>query len=374
MRFSSPRLSSWLDGAVAANTALAPVPEDGDVDAVGAGASGGGPSVAEAGGDACDRDQAAVAVVSEEDVRVVEASEGTACDDEGVDDNADEGDAGVQGRAVDNDDASSVWSEILSTPRRVVGTAGAVLHGLASGANGLVSTPRAWLGGVGALARISPRGRNRRRSRDANSPAGSARSSPPTAMGAFTNEGADTHPLAGARAAQEPQRAFCRICLEEDASSALEMPCACRGSYAQVHRQCLLRWIETRKSNTCEVCGQEYAAHCQVKDIDKPPGALQFFREDDATDPMRSTILRLVRVEPAAAQSASDEPQTRWQCLMAHAQRLARASPRDSAIILGLLVLLVLVCTLVLPSVERQGHRRLLLHEPCRCKACRCAS
>ena len=63
MRFSSPRLSSWLDGAVAANTALAPVPEDGDVDAVGAGASGGVPSVAEAGGDACDRDQAAVAVV-----------------------------------------------------------------------------------------------------------------------------------------------------------------------------------------------------------------------------------------------------------------------------------------------------------------------
>ena len=55
----------------------------------------------------------------------------------------------------------------------------------------------------------------------------------------------------------------CRICGEtaSSRSNPLISPCACRGTIAKVHVQCLQRWIESRPdqhSLQCETCGVSY--------------------------------------------------------------------------------------------------------------------
>ncbi|KAL6659619.1 hypothetical protein ACP70R_003659 [Stipagrostis hirtigluma subsp. patula] len=51
----------------------------------------------------------------------------------------------------------------------------------------------------------------------------------------------------------------CRICHlpgEPEAERPLRHPCACRGSIRFVHDDCLLRWLATRPSPSCEVCNR----------------------------------------------------------------------------------------------------------------------
>ena len=63
----------------------------------------------------------------------------------------------------------------------------------------------------------------------------------------------------------------CRICGGGDEDGVLMSPCACRGSSALIHADCLRKWIETRRQNAahghggtsadpmrCEVCHQNY--------------------------------------------------------------------------------------------------------------------
>lgn len=51
---------------------------------------------------------------------------------------------------------------------------------------------------------------------------------------------------------------ICRICLQEDVESNLLSPCACRGSCAFVHQNCLLHWILLRKTDSCLICTAKY--------------------------------------------------------------------------------------------------------------------
>jgi len=48
----------------------------------------------------------------------------------------------------------------------------------------------------------------------------------------------------------------CRICLEEE--GPFVHPCMCKGSTGDVHAECLQRWIDESKKNTCEICHYEY--------------------------------------------------------------------------------------------------------------------
>lgn len=48
----------------------------------------------------------------------------------------------------------------------------------------------------------------------------------------------------------------CRICLEE--SGNFIHPCRCKGSSGHVHSECLQKWIDESKSDTCEICHETY--------------------------------------------------------------------------------------------------------------------
>lgn len=56
----------------------------------------------------------------------------------------------------------------------------------------------------------------------------------------------------------------CRICRMPGAREAMIAPCACRGSVALVHRECLDTWQRTRyeqhpaTSFVCELCGSDF--------------------------------------------------------------------------------------------------------------------
>ena len=49
----------------------------------------------------------------------------------------------------------------------------------------------------------------------------------------------------------------CRICLEEEGD--MIQPCNCRGSLANVHPDCLVRWLNISHKTECEICNFKYA-------------------------------------------------------------------------------------------------------------------
>ena len=50
--------------------------------------------------------------------------------------------------------------------------------------------------------------------------------------------------------------AACRICLEPGGD--MLQPCDCSGSAANVHKECLVKWLEISKRTSCEICLFEY--------------------------------------------------------------------------------------------------------------------
>ncbi|CAH8613948.1 unnamed protein product [Schistosoma intercalatum] len=53
---------------------------------------------------------------------------------------------------------------------------------------------------------------------------------------------------------------FCRVCrCEGTASKPLFHPCLCTGSIKYIHQDCLIRWLEYSKRNTCELCNHRFA-------------------------------------------------------------------------------------------------------------------
>ncbi len=51
----------------------------------------------------------------------------------------------------------------------------------------------------------------------------------------------------------------CRICLED--TGTLISPCGCKGSTANIHPECLKKWVASSGSQVCEICKTEYARH-----------------------------------------------------------------------------------------------------------------
>ena len=77
---------------------------------------------------------------------------------------------------------------------------------------------------------------------------------------------ADTQPIAEEKAEATESAAEetvtpkeCRICKEEDKQDQMISPCHCSGSLEYTHKECLLRWIRTKRDpNQCGVCNQPY--------------------------------------------------------------------------------------------------------------------
>ncbi|PSC71193.1 zinc finger family [Micractinium conductrix] len=63
----------------------------------------------------------------------------------------------------------------------------------------------------------------------------------------------------------------CLICLEEFRQeefingSALRLECNCRGDLALRHRDCVMKWVQVKGSNVCELCKAE------IRNIPAPP-------------------------------------------------------------------------------------------------------
>lgn len=66
----------------------------------------------------------------------------------------------------------------------------------------------------------------------------------------------------------------CRICLEDDAPANLLAPCHCTGTQKWAHRPCLQRWIDEKRSPSCDVCGHAYSGGFTVPSSPPPPPAL----------------------------------------------------------------------------------------------------
>lgn len=49
----------------------------------------------------------------------------------------------------------------------------------------------------------------------------------------------------------------CRICYDDEPNNLIQ-PCNCAGSAAFVHKECLLKWLETSGRTNCEICHFEY--------------------------------------------------------------------------------------------------------------------
>ena len=51
----------------------------------------------------------------------------------------------------------------------------------------------------------------------------------------------------------------CRVCRDtRSESEPLISPCKCDGSIRFVHEACLVKWLEIKKSETCELCGHKF--------------------------------------------------------------------------------------------------------------------
>lgn len=57
----------------------------------------------------------------------------------------------------------------------------------------------------------------------------------------------------------DPSAQLCRICFGTQYNdTTLIEPCLCKGTVGKVHRQCLERWLNFKKSTACELCSFEF--------------------------------------------------------------------------------------------------------------------
>jgi len=74
--------------------------------------------------------------------------------------------------------------------------------------------------------------------------------------------------------------AACRICLEP--GGEMLQPCDCSGSAANVHKDCLVKWLKISKRTSCEICLFEYLI------VEKQPEkeCVGFFSDDFEVEKM----------------------------------------------------------------------------------------
>lgn len=70
----------------------------------------------------------------------------------------------------------------------------------------------------------------------------------------------------------------CRICLDEGPQTLIS-PCYCTGTMAFVHPSCLQKWVDTRHTGKCEICGYTYKATASF-----PPLSDWFLNRNDRTN------------------------------------------------------------------------------------------
>ena len=58
----------------------------------------------------------------------------------------------------------------------------------------------------------------------------------------------------------------CRICLEDEGE--LIQPCNCKGTAANVHPECLIKWLNISGTESCEICKYKYV--CEDVVVTKP--------------------------------------------------------------------------------------------------------
>ena len=50
----------------------------------------------------------------------------------------------------------------------------------------------------------------------------------------------------------------CRICFDSDEEYPLLRACKCSGSIGHIHEHCLLTWLDTKQTDSCELCKTSY--------------------------------------------------------------------------------------------------------------------
>ena len=73
----------------------------------------------------------------------------------------------------------------------------------------------------------------------------------------------------------------CRICLEEE--GIMIQPCNCKGTAANVHEECLLRWLSVSNKTTCEICNFEYVFEEKVERVGSRCNPKCAFADDTST-------------------------------------------------------------------------------------------
>jgi len=80
----------------------------------------------------------------------------------------------------------------------------------------------------------------------------------------------DESSVASTDSNSETEQIRCRIC--HSSSGVLYRPCACSGSIAHVHQECLLQWLSMKNIRECEVCHTTYV-FTPIYSTDAPRGA-----------------------------------------------------------------------------------------------------
>ena len=74
---------------------------------------------------------------------------------------------------------------------------------------------------------------------------------------------------------EEPlEEVSCRICLEPGGN--MLQPCDCSGSSANIHKDCLVKWLKMSKRTSCEICLYEYL----IVQKDPPKECRGFFSDE----------------------------------------------------------------------------------------------
>ncbi|XP_037282294.2 E3 ubiquitin-protein ligase MARCHF8 [Rhipicephalus microplus] len=79
---------------------------------------------------------------------------------------------------------------------------------------------------------------------------------------------------------------MCRICHEGDQEEALLSLCKCSGTIGSMHVSCLEQWINQKKVDSCELCGERFPLEAQRNDV------LRFIRwVFNSSMPLRRALL-----------------------------------------------------------------------------------
>lgn len=101
-----------------------------------------------------------------------------------------------------------------------------------------------------------------------------------TETGSASSDSASLQEASGARSPDTSRRRqyhppLCRICLNTSGPDRLLRPCNCRGPFTFAHHSCLVAWIRSTQSDTCDVCRFTFLLRR------RPPRAFRFLQSSN---------------------------------------------------------------------------------------------